>query len=369
MNFKDLSVHVFGITAALAILAGCGGAPQARLAPSGPFQQSNAPPRLGQPGGGAVNTAGGLPSAGIVPAHYRPNPGRSWMSPDAAKTKDLLYVSNIGLNTVNVYSYPNDKQVGTLTADLSGPDGICVDNKNDIWVVNNSPVGSIPYNVVEYKHGGKTPIATLTGIILAIGCSVDPTTGDLAVTNYGIDSSGGGSVSIFAHAKGTPKVYTDSEIPHFNFCGYDPKGNLYADGTDAGQNVFHFAELPKGKKTFKNITLKGGGIYYPGMVQWDGKYVAVGDQMAGGASYVAAIYQTTGAGGKIVHETPLDSGGLEEIIGFWIQGSTVIGPNALEPASKYDKGSVGFYKYPVGGKPTKILKKGFGMPQGSAISE
>ena len=352
MRISDFGRYTLGFCAAFALLAGCGGGSQSQLAPSGPFQQSSAQSRLGQLGGGVVNTAGGLPSAGIVPLHYRPNPGRSWMSPDAAKTKDLLYVSNIDSNTVNVYSYPNDKQVGMITADLSGPDGICVDNKNDIWVVNNGPVGSIPY-LVEYKHGGKTPIATLSGIVFAIGCSVDPTTGDLAVTNYGTGSSGGGSVSIFAHAKGTPKVYTDSEIAHFNFCGYDPKGNLYADGTDAGQNVFHFAELPKGKKNLKNITLKGGFIYYPGMVQWDGKYVAVGDQMPSG-TYTDAIYQTTGAGGKIVHETPLDSGGPEEIIGFWIQGSTVIGPNVLP-----SPGDVGFYKYPAGGKPTKILTKGF----------
>jgi hypothetical protein len=288
------------------------------------------------------------------------------MSPDAAKTKDLLYVSNINSGTVNVYSYPDDKQVGTIKGDYDGPDGICVDKKNDIWVVNNQDEG-----LVEYKHGGTSPIANLYGIVLPIGCSVDPTTGNLAVTSYGIDSSGGGSVSIYAHAKGTPKVYMDSQIPHFNFCGYDPKGNLYADGTDAGQTVFHFAELPKGKKTFKNITLKGGFIDYPGMVQWDGKYVAVGDQMAGGASGVDAIYQTTGAGGKIVHETPLDADGSvgEEIIGFWIQGSTLIGPNATDPDSEYDEGSVGFYKYPAGGKPTKTLKKGFGAPQGSAISE
>jgi hypothetical protein len=284
------------------------------------------------------------------------------MSRDAAITKDLLYVSNIASNTVSVYSYPEGKRVGTLTTDLASPDGICVDNKNHIWVANNSPTGSNPYALVEYKHGGKTPIATLSGIVTAIGCSVDPTTGNLAVTSYGTGSSGGGSVSIFAHAKGTPKVYTDSQIPHFNFCGYDPKGNLYADGTDAAQTVFRFAELPKGKKTFTNITLKGGTIYYPGMVQWDGKYVAVGDQMAGGASYVDAIYQTTGAGGKIAHETPLDSGGLEEIIGFWIQGSTVIGPNVAP-------NNVGFYKYPAGGKPTNTLKKGFDRPQGSAISE
>jgi hypothetical protein len=260
--------------------------------------------------------------------------------------------------------------MGTLKADLSGPDGICVDNKNDIWVVNNSPRGSKPYSVVEYKHGGKMPIATLSEIVLnssAIGCSVDPTTGNLAVTSYGYGSSGGGSVQIFAHAKGTPTVYTDSEIAHFNFCGYDPKGNLYADGTDAGQDEFYFAELPKGKKAFKNITLTGGRIGYPGMVQWDGKYVAVGDQGVEGP-YPNAIYQTTGAGGKIVHETPLDANEYEDIIGFWIQGSTVIGPNNPEH-SNYDMGSVGFYKYPAGGKPTKVLTKGFSAPQGSAICE
>ena len=297
----------------------------------------------------------------MCPCVSTPTPAGHGCPPTQRQTKDLLYVSNIDSDTVNVYSYPGDKRLGTLTADFDGPDGICVDKQNDIWVVNNQGA-----SLVEYKHGGKSPIATLSGIVLPIGCSVDPTTGDLAVTSYGVDSSGGGSVSIFAHAKGTPKVYTDSEIPHFNFCGYDPKGNLYADGTDASQTTFHFAELPKGKKTFKNIALKGGVIYYPGMVQWDGKYVAVGDQEAGGASNEDAIYQTTGAGGKIVHETPLDAGGLEEIIGFWIQGSTVIGPNALTISGAND---VGFYKYPAGGKPTKILKKGFAAPQGSAISE
>jgi hypothetical protein len=166
MSISDSSRYVLGICAAVVLLAGCGSGSQSQLAPSAPFQQSSAQSRLGQLAGGVVNTAGGLPSAGIVPLHYRPNAGRSWMSPDAAKTKDLLYVSNLDSNTVNVYSYPNDKPMGTLTADFSGPDGICVDNKNDIWVVNNSPTGSIPYSVVEYKHGGKTPIATLTQIYL-----------------------------------------------------------------------------------------------------------------------------------------------------------------------------------------------------------
>jgi hypothetical protein len=329
----------------VAMLAGCAGS-QSPLAPGG---------------GVVLNTAGGLPGARLVP-HYRPSPRQSWMSPDAAKTKDLLYVSNLDSGTVNVYSYPNDKQVGTIKGDYDGPDGICVDKKNDIWVVNNSDA-----SLVEYKHGGKTPIASLGGILFPVGCSVDPATGDLAVTSYGGSSSGGGTVSIFADAKGTPKVYTDSEIPHFNFCGYDPKGNLYVDGTDAAQSEFHFAELPKGKNTLKDITLTGGTIYYPGMVQWDGKYVAVGDQEAGGeSSGASAIYQTTGSGGKIVHETPLDfPGGYEDVVGFWIQHGTVIGPNTVANP----KQDVGFFKYPAGGKPSKILATGFDYPQGAAISE
>ena len=217
---------------------------------------------------------------------------------------------------------------------------------------------------VEYKHGGKTHVAAVQdpGSGAHTGCSVDPATGNLAVTSYGVSSSGGGAVAIYAHAKGKPQHYTDSKIPHFNFCGYDPKGNLYADGTDAAQSQFHFAELSKGAKTFENIKLTGGLIYYPGNVQWDGKYVAVGDQNIGGFD-VSAIYQTTGAGGKIVHKTPLDDptdGSAEDIVQFWIDGKTVVGPN--------NYGSdAGFYKYPAGGKPTKTIK-GFDA-YGAAISK
>ena len=38
-----------------------------------------------------------------------------------------------------------------------------------------------------------------------------------------------------------------------------------------------------------------------------------------------AVYQTTGAGGKIVRETLLDfPGGYEDVLGFWIQDSTIL---------------------------------------------
>ena len=80
------------------------------------------------------------------------------------------------------------------------------------------------------------------------------------------------------------------------------------------------------------------------------EYVVVGDQDIGGQG-VSAIYQTTGAGGKIVHKTPIDDPTdpyAEDIVGFWIDGQTVVGANN-------DGNDIGFFKYPAGGKPTKTL--------------
>ena len=120
------------------MLAGCGG-PQSRLAPSGSFQQGSTQSRV-------QGTA--------IAAHS--NDGRSWMDPDA-KTKDLLYVTNPGLNEVLVYSYPQSKLVGTLTQFYFVPDGVCTDKKGDVWIVNNNA-----QEIVEYKHGGTTQIASLS---------------------------------------------------------------------------------------------------------------------------------------------------------------------------------------------------------------
>ena len=357
MSFSDFSRCALGSCAALAVLAACGGG--APLAQSESFPRSGVQLRVSQPFGNRENVTGGLPGLRIPFAHA--NDARSWMSPDAAKTQDLLYVSDINANAVDVYSYPAGKLMGKVTDDVDQPDGICVDGKQNVWIVNSAGADV----AVEYKHGGKTHIAAVQdyGVGNHIGCSVDPATGDLAVTTYGYGSAGGGLVAVYAHAKGNPHHYTDSKIPHFNFCGYDSKGNLYADGTDAAQSQFRFAELSKGAKAFTNITFKGGIIYYPGDVRWDGKYVAVGDQDIGGQG-VSAIYQTTGAGGKIVDKTPIDDPTdpyAEDIVGFWIDGKTVVGANNAG-------NDIGFFKYPAGGNPTKTLD-GIDYALGAAISK
>lgn len=245
---------------ALAALAGCGGGSQSQLAPPASFQ------------GLADADMSGAAHAGLVA--MRPDAGRSWMARGTAAT-DLLYISNYANNTVAVYSYPQDKLVGKLTG-FHEPDGICADKKGGVWIVNNQESQSSE-DAVEYKHGGTKPIATVYDPAeIPVSCSVDPTTGNLAVTNISTYSSGPGSVALYTHAKGTAALYAVPKMVEVYFCGYDPKGNLFVDGV--GTDGFHFAELPKGKKTFTNITLKGGTVLYPGDVQWDGKYVAVGDQ-------------------------------------------------------------------------------------------
>jgi len=344
------------------MLAGCGNAAQSPLAPPASFQQrSVAPSRLGQLPVQADRRMSGAAKAGLMAMHL--HRGHSWMAPGVTK-QDLLYVSNINAGSVAVYSYPEGKLVGTLTG-FHQPDGLCSDKKGDVWIVNseNSHSGE---DIVEYKHGGKTPIATLDdyGQDL-VGCSVDPTTGDLAVTNIVSYSNAQGSVAIYTHAKGTPKLYTDPQMFAVYFCGYDDKGNLYVDGTQVVQSgVFQFAELPKGKTKFTNIALKGATIHFPGNVRWDGKYMAVGDQeytQLSSGNDESAIYQTTGAGGKIVGKTVLKGSG--DIIGFSIEGKTVIGPDVQWKG----EGNAFIWNYPAGGKPIKTLK-GFDGPYGSAVS-
>jgi hypothetical protein len=62
----------------------------------------------------------------------------------------------------------------------------------------------------------------------------------------------------------------------FNACGYDDKGNLFADGVTQHSDLFQFAELPKNAKSMTSINLDQS-IGSGSNVQWDGKYASVAD--------------------------------------------------------------------------------------------
>jgi hypothetical protein len=293
---------------------------------------------------------------GFDPQPALPDGDASWMAP-GAQTQDLLYVANVF--AVSVYSYPGGKFEGRLTGFVAAS-GECVDANGDVFVT--SEVGG---TIVEYAHGGTKPIEILRAAAEhPLGCAVDPTTGNLAVTTFGAGpNNSSGNLAIYPHAKGTPTTYTDPDVQRYYLCGYDDKGNLYVDGLSPGHDSFELAELSKGSDTLTNISLNQY-ISLPGGVQWDGKYLAVADQNA------SVIYQFTisGGTGTEVHATSLGSPAFD-VFQFYIDGRTVIAPNDYPKGGSKTGWDVLYYRYPAGGTPKRIITNVVHEPRGVVVSK
>jgi hypothetical protein len=287
------------------------------------------------------------------------------MAPDA-KRRLLLYVSDEGTDDVYVYSYPRKKHVGTLTG-FSFPYGECSDKMGNVYIANWNTS-----QVLEYAHGGTTPIKTLAITGAPIGCSVDPTTGNLAVSAFfgAQPSTGYGGVFIFKVASGSGTLYTDPSFSYYWPPGYDNKGNLFVEGQYA--SGYALGELASGASSVANITLNTS-IGVAAGVQWDGKYLGVGDQGYQG-QLQTAIYQVSISGstgtlhGTTLLQAPAGSCTDVDVVQPWIErsrrGSKVIGGN-LRCAN------VDIWKYPTGGTPAATLagRPPFEEPYGQTISK
>jgi len=266
-----------------------------------------------------------------------------------ADSENLLYIADRVTHTVYVRALPKGNQIGTISG-LLEPEGECSDAKGNVFVTDEQ-MGIIS----EYAHGGTNPIAYLIDKYRPVACSLDPTTGDLAVANL---TSGGlkarGILTVYPNARGRPN-YLFRKGMSFNYCGYDRYGNLYIDGYDTG-NAFGFLELRKGTRTFTPVSLDTK-IAAPGGVQWDGAHVAVGDG-AGHAIYRFKIdgYHGTQVGATLLAQT-------KTVGTLWIQGNTAF---VGEVVKSYE-GEVNFYRYPAGGKPYVMLV-GFAYPSGITVS-
>jgi hypothetical protein len=297
------------IGAAAALCAGCGASQQPIGATAAPQSEAAShPQRLG-----------------------------SWMLQKAVN-QNLLYASNDEASEVDVYSYPQGSKVGVLTG-FDSPKGECVDASGNIWIVNQTPP-----EIIEYAHGGSSPIATLSvpGSSPA-GCAVDPSTGNLAVTSQG------DQVSVYADAGGTPTTYTDSHVNGFGFCGYDNSGNLFVAAGSTRDGVL--VELPNGS-SFITLTFKPQPkhLHISG-VQWDGEYIAAGG-VAENTNSPSILYrlQVVGSVATIEGEARLGSPKLAPVTAqFWIQGKTVV-------QSTNHGAQIGFWPYPAGGGPHHLIR-------------
>jgi DNA-binding beta-propeller fold protein YncE len=262
--------------------------------------------------------------------------GHRWIASNTS-SQDLLYVTG-DCGGICVFTYPGGALVQQLS-DSNIPFGECVDKAGDVFVADfggNTGTAAI----LEYAHGGTSPIATLSDPgYYPESCSIDPTTGNLAVTNDG------GPIAIYAGAKGDPTYYTDPNAYLNGFCTYDDKGNLFVDGGYVGSGNYALVEMPKGSYRFKSIKLD----YPPSFwydIQWAGKYLAVAEGTT--VIYHVAI---SGAKGTTIGSTVLNGpvSGIE--VQFWIQSGTIIEP--------YGTGNlpneIGFWRYPTGGKLRKKI--------------
>jgi len=321
MKGLGLSRSAVCIGAAAALLAACGG---------------SEPP---------IGATGAVPQSRAITTHAQR--GGSWMQPEAKSDSQLLYVTDNQSNEVSVVKLPQGKLVGTLTG-FNGPYGECTDRNGDVFVTDTE-VGQI----WEYAHGAKSPKNILQdSSYYPIGCSVDPKTGNVAVTNE-IGDSGPGNVAIYAKASGKPKFYFDPSMTQVGFCAYDGAGNLYIGGGISGDNDL-FGILPRGQSKFSALTLNAS-VSGLSPMRWDGQDLAILDGEPGSLIY---RFKISGDSGTEVGLLKLH--GANEIGDFTIQGTTLYAP-------LYNMSEVGAYAYPGGGKAIKVYY-GFGVPGGTAVS-
>jgi hypothetical protein len=318
------------LVAAYSVLAGCGGGMAgSRLDPSPPLTQ-----RV---------------------MEDRSNRSSSWMATGTAN-ETLLYISDIGAETVDVFTYPKGALVGALTG-FEEPNGECVDAKGNVWIADTYAL-----EIVEYAHGGTKPIAKLSDANYPVSCSIDPTTNDLAATNLQKPAEPQGSVSVYKNSSGTPTViYSDIEYYPY-FCSYDDSGNLYLDGFDNDGPVT-LGELARNSDSITTVATTQE-IGWPGGVLWYNKHLNVGDQYANkfvkSEPYPNVVYvmKVKDATATVLKTVPL-KGGMD-VVEFWISGGTAVGPDAVNE-------DVGYWKFPAGGEAFKSLS-GFYEPVGVTIS-
>jgi hypothetical protein len=301
MQFSRLAIYALGLSAAVGLMAGC---------------SSN---------GG---TAFGVPSAMSSLSHLV-----SVTSDKHAKKKAVYQYMSVS-NAILEYDYPkSDKSIGQIP--VGGGAGECADvlygaAKRDFWVT----VPGDEYD--EFAVGATRPIKTLTESVgLASNCAMDPITGNLAAPIFG-----NGDVVIFAHASGSGTAMTTPLFEAY-FAGYDNNGNLFVDGRTSSF-AFGLVELPKGSSTFESVSISNT-VSFPGAVQWDGKYLTVGDQES------HAIYRYSVSGTAATLKGTVSLTGSSDCGQTWIGSGGVV----FCPDSGNTQGEV--YKYPAGGSAIAIL--------------
>jgi WD40 repeat protein len=287
---------------AAALLAGCGAAQ----------------PPIVEPGAASQNNA----VAGHRDRH------------ETGSTNDLIYVAGVR-DTVYMLDYSTGQLVGKFNPPSTYVSGMCTDSAGDVYVTGWSGGAS---EIIRYSHGATQPSENIIGPgYTSFGCSVDPTTGNLALL---AGDSDGLWVDRFLSGSDSPDPIGVSYEPVVaSSCAYDDDGNLFVDyHTKSG--AYRLAELAAGAKTFTQLSLNRG--IKMGQLFWASSYLAVG--------YPGGIYhvQISGSNASVIGRTQVQNG--KPVFSIH-DGNTLI-----EPYGKDGK-QIGFWQYPQGGKAIRTVRQ------------
>lgn len=221
--------------------------------------------------------------------HFKP-----WMEPGAVKNR-LLYVSDFSANIVQVYNYPSqgtqNPPAGTLTG-FSNPQGMCTDSHNDVLIANTGGE-----NVLVYPYGSTSSSGSysISGEY-PVDCSIDRTTGNLAVSDIFSPTTGEGAVTICTSTSSCTTYVEPGGLLECYFIAYVPSGDLYVDGIATGTYTFGMTYLPHGSTVWQPATIEGSSIVFPGPLQYAGGYLVVGDQSGSSGS---TLYRCTPSGSVV----------------------------------------------------------------------
>ena len=283
----------------------------------------------------------------VTAARLNPLPRYAELVPDKSKSKNYEYIISFYQTYASIFDYPkSDQQIGQING--AGGQG-CTNvlygyGKKIIW--NPGRTNDL---INEYKVPDKLLKSLYLNYSYTSSCAMN-TSGDLAVGILLGNSEGpGGQVVIFKNAAGSGTVY-NTPLTEEYFDGYDPSGNLFADGFGSSSRTFALVELPEGSKNF--VTIKtSNSPEFPGSVQWDGTYLTVFDQDT------SEMYQYAVSGTTATLKNAVQFTGASDCAQTWIVKGLLYCGDA-----GYGDGAV--YNYPAGGSPIAVFTGSFDEPLG-----